>query len=129
MFIDLLFNFSDFPNCPKKASECTFIHPETEKPAVQQPAPPAVAQIPIPCKFFPYCSNPVCPYIHPMMPPQSFYMQQSPYGAGAYKVQVPCKNGDACTRPDCHFIHPKDPNPQSEIIVSSFFFFFCSLQN
>ncbi|KAI8348030.1 hypothetical protein EDC96DRAFT_313110 [Choanephora cucurbitarum] len=104
----------DFPNCPKKASECTFIHPETSQPVIQ---PPVMNKLPIPCKFFPYCNNPVCPYVHPIVAPQqqAFFMQaQSSFTQ--QRVQVPCKNGDACTRPDCHFLHPKDPNPLAEVI-------------
>lgn len=106
---------SDFPKCPKKAIECMFIHPEVSKPIVM----PQVKKLPVPCKFFPYCTNPLCPYMHPAVPQ---YMQAKPsFATTGQRVQIPCKNGDACTRPDCHFIHPKDPPaPQSEIIVSCF---------
>ncbi|RCH92682.1 hypothetical protein CU098_008943 [Rhizopus stolonifer] len=101
----------DFPNCPKKANECMFIHPETSQPPL-----PVMTKLPIPCKFFPYCNNPVCPYMHPTpQQQQAFFMQTQP-SFTPQRVQVPCKNGDACTRPDCHFIHPRDPNPLSDVI-------------
>lgn len=92
------------------------IHPETAKPVLQQ----STSKIPFPCKFFPYCSNPVCPYMHPaMLPQQAFFMQAQPsFTKVGQRVQIPCKNGDACTRPDCHFLHPKDPDFKAEIIVS-----------
>jgi hypothetical protein len=83
---------------------------------------PQVRKVPAPCKFFPYCTNPLCPFIHPVVPQQKpFFMQGSPsFATTGQRVQIPCKHGDACTRPDCHFVHPKDtPNPQSEVIVSS----------
>lgn len=41
----------------------------------------------IPCRFYPRCINPSCPYLHP--------------------VKVPCRYGVDCTRPDCHFEHPE----------------------
>ncbi|CEP15231.1 hypothetical protein [Parasitella parasitica] len=105
---------SEFPNCPKLASECLGIHPQVAGPVMQ----PLTARIPIPCKFFPYCSNPVCPYIHPTMPPQQgFFMQGQPsFTKIEQRVQIPCKNGDACTRADCHFLHPKDSNLKIEVI-------------
>ncbi|KAF1804901.1 CCCH-type zinc finger transcription factor [Mucor lusitanicus] len=106
----------DFPNCPKKASECLGIHPELGQAALQ----PHTAKLPYPCKFFPYCNNPVCPYIHPIMPPQqAYFMQAQPsFPKVGQRVQIPCKNGDACTRPDCHFLHPKDAayNNKTEVI-------------
>ncbi|CAO3686140.1 unnamed protein product [Rhizopus microsporus] len=102
----------DFPNCPNKPNECMFIHPETHKKPATMIQPQFPAKLPYPCKFFPYCNNPVCPYIHPI-PQQAYYMQSHSYGQ---RVPVPCKNGDDCTRPNCHFLHPKDPNPFAEII-------------
>ena len=41
----------------------------------------------IPCRFYPRCINPSCPYLHP--------------------VKVACRYGVECTRPDCHFEHPE----------------------
>ncbi|CAO3695592.1 unnamed protein product [Rhizopus stolonifer] len=105
----------DFPKCPNQASECMFIHPETVKQpsvaALQQPT----ARLPYPCKFFPYCSNPVCPYIHPL-PQQSYYMQAQPSYPTNQRVPIPCKNGNECTRPNCHFLHPKDENNYAETV-------------
>ncbi|KAG1055622.1 hypothetical protein G6F43_002421 [Rhizopus delemar] len=105
----------DFPNCPNKANECMFIHPENatklNTSAYSQPS----VKLPYPCKFFPYCNNPVCPYVHPL-PQQTFYMQAQPSYAAGQRVLTPCKNGDNCTRPGCHFLHPKDPNPYADII-------------
>ncbi|GAN07372.1 hypothetical protein MAM1_0158d06869 [Mucor ambiguus] len=108
----------DFPNCPKKASECLGIHPEVGKPALQ----PHTAKLPYPCKFFPYCNNPVCPYMHPIMPPQqAYFMQAQPsFSKVGQRVQIPCKNGDACTRPDCHFLHPKDADYNKTEIICKF---------
>ncbi|KAL9543963.1 hypothetical protein MBANPS3_007867 [Mucor bainieri] len=108
----------DFPNCPKKASECLGIHPEISKPALQ----PHTAKLPYPCKFFPYCNNPVCPYMHPIMPSQqAYFMQAQPsFSKVGQRVQVPCKNGDACTRPDCHFLHPKDAAYNKSEVICKF---------
>lgn len=120
----LFFNFkrvtnlshSDFPNCQNRAIECMFIHPETTNLPNIATHPQSLAKLPYPCKYFPYCSNPVCPYIHPL-PQQSFYMQTRPYSTGQ-RVPIPCKNGNDCTRSDCHFLHPKDPNPYANVVVS-----------
>lgn len=93
-----------------------FIHPEVAKPAIMQPQ---IKKLPVPCKFFPYCTNPMCPFIHPVPTHQPYFMQAKPsFATTGQRVQIPCKNGDACTRPDCHFLHPKDPNPQAEVVVS-----------
>lgn len=96
--------------------ECLYIHPEVAKPVAMQPQ---IKKLPVPCKFFPYCTNPVCPFIHPLPAHQPFFMQAKPsFATTGQRVQIPCKNGDECTRPDCHFLHPKDPNPQVEVVVS-----------
>ncbi|KAI9480685.1 MAG: hypothetical protein EXX96DRAFT_563761 [Benjaminiella poitrasii] len=109
----------DFPNCPKKATECMFVHPEAsiKQPVMMQQS-AMMTKLPIPCKFFPYCSNPMCPYMHPMMAPQqAYFMQsQSSFGNTGVRGQIPCKNGDACTRPNCYFLHPRDPNPFADIV-------------
>lgn len=90
-----------------------FIHPEIAKPAVLQQQ---IKKLSMPCRFFPYCNNPLCPFVHPTQP---FFMQAKPsFATTGQRVQIPCKNGDNCTRPGCHFLHPKDPNPQSDVIVS-----------
>ncbi|KAG0162809.1 hypothetical protein DFQ28_000740 [Apophysomyces sp. BC1034] len=99
----------DFPHCPKPARECMFIHPETPKKAAPEPAAPApvavaFAKSPIPCRFFPFCSNPMCPFLHPTQP---MHVQTR-------RLAVPCNNGDQCTRPGCHFMHPKDASALSE---------------
>ncbi|GAA5804250.1 hypothetical protein HPULCUR_009737 [Helicostylum pulchrum] len=102
----------DFPNCPKPAIECMFIHPEIAKSVMPQ----QIKKLAVPCKFFPYCSNPACPFVHPVVA-QPYYMQPKPsFTAPGQRLQIPCKNADACTRPDCHFLHPKDPNPQADIV-------------
>ncbi|KAG1350077.1 hypothetical protein G6F62_003382 [Rhizopus arrhizus] len=104
----------DFPNCQNRANECMFIHPETTNLPNIATRPQSLAKLPYPCKYFPYCSNLVCPYIHPL-PQQSFYMQTRPYATGQ-RVPIPCKNGNDCTRSDCHFLHPKDPNPYANVV-------------
>ncbi|KAI8881529.1 hypothetical protein K501DRAFT_222718 [Backusella circina FSU 941] len=109
----------DFPNCPNSSSECMFIHPETSKPMNIAPQPvPQPTKFPIPCRFFPYCSNPVCPYIHPVQNP--YFMQSKPsyipHNTSTQRMPVPCKNGDDCNRQDCHFLHPKDPNPYADVL-------------
>lgn len=96
-----------------------FIHPEIAKPVMPQ----QIKKLAVPCKFFPYCSNPACPFVHPVTA-QPYYMQPKPsFTATGQRLQIPCKNADSCTRPDCHFLHPKDPNPQTEIIVTIFYLF------
>ncbi|KAI7871685.1 hypothetical protein BDF14DRAFT_1740230 [Spinellus fusiger] len=86
----------DFPHCVKKVTECMFIHPETTKAT----PPSRGVKMNIPCRFFPYCSNPVCPFMHPEVPVQPTVAQ---------RVPVPCNQGAECKRPGCHFIHPNDP--------------------
>jgi len=41
------------------------------------------------CKFYPNCTNPVCPFKHPDTPP--------------------CRNGADCTVPNCKFVHNTVP--------------------
>ncbi|KAI8061217.1 hypothetical protein BDF21DRAFT_134883 [Thamnidium elegans] len=102
----------DFPNCPNPTIECMFIHPEIAKPVMPQ----QIKKLAVPCRFFPYCSNPQCPFLHPAVT-QPYFMQPKPsFIATGQRVQIPCKNADSCTRPDCHFLHPKDPNPHTEVI-------------
>lgn len=114
--------FSDFPNCPKDASECLFIHPEVSSSQQQQRAPSVMtppAKKPFPCRFFPYCTNPVCPYIHPdpsSMP--AVTQQQQQQQSTPTKVPIPCKNGENCKRPGCHFLHPGEENPLADVLVS-----------
>ncbi|KAF7721265.1 hypothetical protein EC973_004992 [Apophysomyces ossiformis] len=100
----------DFPHCSKAANECMFIHPETHKKRMPEPVAPIpmampFAKSPIPCKFFPYCNNPMCPFLHPTQPMQ----------VPVRRIAVPCNNGDQCTRPGCHFMHPKDASAMAEI--------------
>ncbi|RPB29116.1 hypothetical protein L211DRAFT_776448 [Terfezia boudieri ATCC MYA-4762] len=66
-----------------KNRKCIGAHPS---PASGAPRPP---KIQADCKFFPNCTNPVCPFRHPDMPL--------------------CRNGTNCTRPDCHFTHAEVP--------------------
>ncbi|KAM3583041.1 hypothetical protein VKS41_004796 [Umbelopsis sp. WA50703] len=78
----------DFPNCPRKANECLYIHPEAPK-SVETKAK---------CKFWPNCTNPQCPYTHPLGAPAPI-VKRNP---------TPCREGDNCTRPGCYFTHPRD---------------------
>lgn len=100
-----------------------FIHPETQQ-QQQQPAAAAVMPImkkPFPCKFYPYCTNPVCSFIHPddQQPAVVYPMYgQQPSSTTGARVPIPCKNGEHCTRPGCHFLHPGDANPFAEIMAS-----------
>ncbi|ORY98692.1 hypothetical protein BCR43DRAFT_487987 [Syncephalastrum racemosum] len=120
----------DFPNCSKDASECMFIHPATPATQPQQvqsiiprpqlqtfPQSTYPQQIPmmgapvypakkmIPCRYYPYCSNPACPFVHPDRPAASVAPTAPPV---TKRVPVPCMNGAHCTRPGCHFMHPSD---------------------
>ncbi|KAI9288376.1 hypothetical protein BC943DRAFT_316385 [Umbelopsis sp. AD052] len=77
----------DFPNCPKAANECLYVHPEIAKSEDAKPN----------CRYWPNCTNPRCPYPHPLG------------NAKANKRNpTPCRDGDNCTRPGCHFTHPRD---------------------
>ncbi|KAI8993350.1 hypothetical protein BDB01DRAFT_832177 [Pilobolus umbonatus] len=104
----------DFPNCPKPANECMFIHPETHKPAAV--ISPSTSSLPVPCKYFPYCTNPTCPFYHPVIQPPYYAQSKMGYHNISSRVVYPCRDGDKCTRPNCHFLHPNDPNPMTEII-------------
>ncbi|KAI9270647.1 hypothetical protein BDA99DRAFT_502356 [Phascolomyces articulosus] len=126
----------DFPNCSKLASECMFIHPETsssaqqqqqqlpQQPIMMQPIPTMPMKRPIPCKFFPYCTNPMCPFIHPEQPvavsspTATAGTVPSAAAVPVKRVPIPCKMGDQCKRPGCYFTHPgdADTNPVSEIL-------------
>ncbi|KAI9494816.1 hypothetical protein BDB00DRAFT_817181 [Zychaea mexicana] len=117
----------DFPKCSKPANECMFIHPEVSAPQQQQPqlslATPQMPQMPmkrpIPCRFYPYCTNPMCPFMHPEQPTGATGAPGAPVPSGPVKrVPIPCKMGDKCKRPGCHFIHPGDEEqqPVSEIL-------------
>lgn len=114
-----------------------FIHPEVSPSQQQQqrggPHPSASsimtppAKKPFPCRYFPYCTNPVCPFIHPdpssmpMTPQQSSQpqqQQQQQQSSTPTKVPIPCKNGENCKRPGCHFLHPGEENPLADVLVS-----------
>lgn len=113
-----------------------FIHPEVSPSQQQQqqrgPSASSImtppAKKPFPCRYFPYCTNPVCPFIHPdpssmpMTTPQqsSQPQQQQPQQQASTptKVPIPCKNGENCKRPGCHFLHPGEENPLADVLVS-----------
>ncbi|KAF8543830.1 hypothetical protein BDD12DRAFT_164071 [Trichophaea hybrida] len=66
-----------------KNRKCTGSHPSpASAPGYHGGWPTKIEQD---CKFFPNCTNPACPFKHPIMPM--------------------CRNGANCTRPDCHFTH------------------------
>ncbi|KAI9317150.1 hypothetical protein BX666DRAFT_1942647 [Dichotomocladium elegans] len=124
----------DFPHCPKPASECLFIHPETHSSYIQQQqqaqaqahlmAAGTMTKKPYPCKFYPNCINPACPFIHPdemnmgFMPMggMPFIPQQQQQPMAISRVPIPCKNGENCKRPGCHFLHPGDESTVSEVV-------------
>ena len=64
-----------------KNTKCTGRHPS--------PAQIKAHQSEEQCKFFPYCTNPSCPFKHPSMPM--------------------CRNGADCTVPHCKFTHLQTP--------------------
>lgn len=64
-----------------KNAKCTGRHPS--------PAQIKAHQSEEQCKFFPYCTNPSCPFKHPSMPM--------------------CRNGADCTVPHCKFTHLQTP--------------------
>lgn len=72
-------------HCPYGAAcknkKCTGRHPS--------PAVKVSHQADEPCRFFPHCTNPHCPFKHPSMPL--------------------CRNGGDCTVPGCKFTHLQTP--------------------
>jgi hypothetical protein len=135
-----LTRLSDFPNCPKPADQCMFIHPATG----ETPKPTGVVAGGIPCKFGIYCSNPACTFVHPGRPlasetPCRFYPNclnpACPYKHGdgeasttadgtpvraTRKVPIPCRDGAECKRPGCHFIHPGEETDATSMIPVSY---------
>ena len=105
-----------------------FIHPEVSPSQQQQQQQQQQQSMmmsmqmkrPIPCKFYPYCNNPMCPFIHPEQPVAVSTPSTAAPTGPIKRVPIPCKMGDQCKRPGCHFIHPgdDDQNPVSEILVS-----------
>ncbi|CAG8592972.1 17974_t:CDS:2, partial [Acaulospora morrowiae] len=65
---------------------------------------PSPANLITPCKFYPNCKNPVCPYLH---------MDYS--NEPVAKVPTPCRNGNLCTRTNCLFMHPWDMEMDANI--------------
>ena len=63
-----------------KNKKCVSKHPS---PSTIQAAPHRQQQAE--CKFYPNCTNPNCPFVHPGLPP--------------------CRNGADCTVPNCKFTH------------------------
>lgn len=107
--------YSDFPYCKREASVCKFIHPTDNKP--QNPT-KSILRIPSPCRFYPYCLNPVCPYMHILIvsPEQASFMQSPQVSFSG--TQLPCNYGSDCKIEKCTFIHPKDSNYDTRLIVS-----------
>ncbi|KAI8645033.1 hypothetical protein BD408DRAFT_412529 [Parasitella parasitica] len=95
----------DFPHCQKRLSECCFVHPQVDTlPISVKP----IIRIPSPCRFYPYCANPVCPFLHilTVAPQQTCFIQ---YANIPPKVLLPCHKGANCQIQNCGFLHPKDP--------------------
>ncbi|KAI9668419.1 MAG: hypothetical protein M1831_001173 [Alyxoria varia] len=70
------------------ADECTFGAACTNRKCVGKhpsPAKRTAHKQSIPCKYYPNCTNPNCPFTHPATPP--------------------CRNGADCTVPGCKFAH------------------------
>jgi nuclear polyadenylated RNA-binding protein NAB2 len=65
-----------------------------------------------PCKFFPNCTNPECPYKQYSPTPHIHYppnlatmLTCSPAVSVSKSLSIPCKFGVNCTRPNCIFNH------------------------
>eukprot|EP00033_Pygsuia_biforma_P000462 GCRY01000548.1.p1 GENE.GCRY01000548.1~~GCRY01000548.1.p1 ORF type:complete len:376 (+),score=68.58 GCRY01000548.1:171-1298(+) len=64
------------------------------------------AMRPARCRFWPNCSNPDCPYVHPTRTCRLF--PNCPHGKNCLYIHpaIECRFGAKCTNPKCNFIHP-----------------------
>lgn len=79
-----------------KNKKCTGRHPS--------PAVKAVHQADEPCRFFPHCTNPSCPFKHPTMPLCRNGADCTVTGCKFTHLQTPCKF-NPCLNPNCPYKH------------------------
>jgi len=63
----------------------------------------AVTKIPQRCHFYPNCTKPDCPFLHPEIPCTTF--PHCPYGVNCRYVHPLCKFADRCSKIGCPFTH------------------------
>ncbi|KAI8055806.1 hypothetical protein BDF22DRAFT_672284 [Syncephalis plumigaleata] len=132
-----------FPNCPKPADQCLYIHPATDHgmtngnttststipckfgsyctnnkcPFAHSNASNSLAETP--CRYYPNCLNPACPYKHGDSASTTTSdigeMLSAPSTTVTRRVPIQCRDGAECKRPGCHFLHPGD---ESENVAS-----------
>ncbi|KAG0373470.1 hypothetical protein BGX24_011669 [Mortierella sp. AD032] len=126
---------ADYPNCPKTADTCLYVHPLAEPTAEQvaaaarqalmqsmrnnpnNPGAPALNALQMPfalgnqrpddCKFGARCTRPDCKFRHPEGTASSQPPQFSHQPAQTQQQQQqPCRFYPHCTKPNCPFFHP-----------------------
>ncbi|KAF9125851.1 hypothetical protein BGW39_007113 [Mortierella sp. 14UC] len=125
---------TDYPNCPKTADTCLYIHPLAEPTAEQVAAAARQAlmqsrrnnannsgapslnalqmpfalgsQRPDDCKFGARCTRPDCKFRHPEGAANSQPSQSNHQPAQAQQQQQLCRFYPHCTKPNCPFFHP-----------------------
>jgi len=77
-------------------------HPSAFTSGVYNPA----VKSTIKCRFFPACTNPNCPYLHPTTLCPAFPHCMLGDACPHLHPAVPCRYGEKCTNPHCAFTHP-----------------------
>ncbi|KAK3820059.1 MAG: hypothetical protein J3Q66DRAFT_336138 [Benniella sp.] len=98
----------DYPNCPKTADTCLYIHPLAE-PTAEQVAAAARKALMQSMRNNP--KNGAASGEQESAPSPSLNALQMPFALGSHPVQD-CKFGARCTRPDCKFRHPQRESNQ-----------------
>ncbi|KAF9903231.1 hypothetical protein EC991_004054 [Linnemannia zychae] len=138
---------ADYPNCPKTADTCLYVHPLAEPTAEQVAAAARQAlmqsmrnnpnnsgvpslnalqmpfalgsQRPDDCKFGARCTRPDCKFRHPEGAANSQSSQFNHQPVQAQQQQL-CRFYPNCTKPNCPFIHPSTSDaPQDSSMETS----------
>ncbi|KAG0228267.1 hypothetical protein B0O80DRAFT_55065 [Mortierella sp. GBAus27b] len=99
---------AEFPNCPKTADTCLYIHPLAE-PTAEQVA--AAARKALMQSMRNNGNNGTASGEDEEPQTASMNALQMPFALGSHPVQE-CKFGARCTRPDCKFRHPQRESNQ-----------------
>ncbi|RKP27616.1 hypothetical protein SYNPS1DRAFT_26744 [Syncephalis pseudoplumigaleata] len=85
---------SRFPNCPKPADQCFYIHPATDTATPATTG--ATGTSTIPCKYGSYCTNQACPFVHPGSTNTCALVAETPcrYYPNCLNAACPYKHGD-----------------------------------